>query len=265
MHTIEVQGTQVSYAVNGSGRPLVLVSGTGGTLESNWAHLVEALATGRKLVRADYSGSGDTTDPPGPLTLELLAAQIIGAAHAADAAPFDLLGFSLGACVSAQIAATRPELVRSLTLVAGFPGGPDARMGLQFDLWQSLIRNDPYDFARMVMLMGFSPTFLARMDAAQVGQWLDAIVVSNRWEGILRQIELDARLDIRPLLPRISAPTLVIGCAQDQMVPREHARAVAAAIPAAHYAELDSGHLAPFEQPEALLRMLAEFLASVPS
>ncbi|CDM22738.1 alpha/beta fold hydrolase [Castellaniella defragrans] len=260
MPVVEVLDTHVSYAVDGQGPALVLVAGTGGTLDSNWGHLVAPLAARRTVIRPDYSGSGETTDPAGELSLDLLAAQVLGAADAAGAESFDLAGFSLGACVAAQIAATQPGRVRSLTLLAGFSTGQDPRMRMQSELWLNLIRHDPHDFARLILLTGFSPAFLGRMDAAQLAQWADAVVVSNRWEGITRQIMLDTRLDIRPLLPRIAAPTLVIGCAHDAMVPKEHARALADAIPGARYAELDSGHLAPFEQPEAFLNLLAAFI-----
>ncbi|MGB3425666.1 MAG: alpha/beta hydrolase [Castellaniella sp.] len=260
MHTVEILGTQVAYAVNGQGPALVLVAGTGGTLDSNWGHLVEPLAARHTVIRPDYSGSGETTDPPGEFSLALLAAQVLAAADAAGADTFDLAGFSLGACVAAHLAAEHPGRVRSLTLLAGFPTGDDPRLRMQSALWLNLIRHDPHDFARLVLLTGFSPAFLGRMDAAQLQQWADAVVVSNRWEGITRQILLDTRLDIRPLLPRITAPTLVIGCAQDAMVPKEHARALADAIAGARYAELDSGHLAPFEQPEAFLDLLTTFI-----
>ncbi|WP_322995837.1 alpha/beta fold hydrolase [Castellaniella sp.] len=260
MPVVKVLDTHVTYAVNGQGPALVLVAGTGGNLDSNWAHLVDPLATHRTVVRPDYSGSGETTDPAGELSLDLLAAQVLAAAQAAGADRFDLVGFSLGACVAAQLAATHPGRVRSLTLLAGFSHGQTPRMQMQSELWLNLIRNDPHDFARLILLTGFSPAFLDRMDETQLTQWADAVVVSNRWEGIIRQIMLDMRLDIRALLPRITAPTLVIGCAHDAMVPKEHARALTDAIPGARYAELDSGHLAPFEQPEAFLDLLTTFI-----
>lgn len=260
-NTVDVRGTTVSYAVDGAGPALVLVAGTGGNLESNWAHLVPGFAQSHTVLRADYSGSGDTTDPEGPLELDLLADQIVAAARAANALPFDLLGFSLGACVSIQIAATYPELVRSLVLLAGFPTGQDTRMGLQARFWQQLIHRDPHLFAQMILLTGLSPGFVSAMDDATLRQWLDAIIVSNRWEGITRQIDLDARLDVRPLLSRVQAPTLVLACTQDQMVPRSHSQALAQGIANARYAELDSGHLAPFEQADVLLREVLAFIA----
>lgn len=259
MKNIEVSGATVSYRVDGSGQGLVLVSGTGGTLQSNWDHLIDALAPHRTVVRVDYSGSGETRDSHEILSVEILAEQVVAAAKASGAEPFDLVGYSLGASVAIHIAAQYPERVRSLVLLAGFASAEDSRLQLQSGLWLDLIRLDPRAFARLVLLTGFSPAFLSQLDEQQIGEWVEAICTVNRWDGIARQIDLDRRLDVRAQLPRIAAPTLVIGCAQDQMVPVEHSRALAAAIPGAHYAQLDSGHLAPFERPAEFVRMVLEF------
>jgi pimeloyl-ACP methyl ester carboxylesterase len=260
MNKVEVAGATVSYRVDGDGPALVLVSGTGGNLHSNWDHLVPALTPQRKVVRVDYSGAGDTEDDGRALSVEMLAEQIVAAAKVAGATPFDLVGYSLGAAVSIQIAAAYPELVRSVVLLAGFASAQDTRLQLQSDLWNDLIRLHPRLFARMILLTGFRPDFLASLQDDEINAWIDAICSVNRWDGIVRQIELDGTLDVRPLLPRIRQPTLVIGCSHDHMVPPSHSRALAAAIPGARYAELDSGHLAPFERAEEFVRMVLGFI-----
>ena len=261
MRFVDVAGAQVSYKVDGSGPGLLLVSGTGGTLESNWAHLVDGFARHRTVVRADYSGSGDTLDQHEQLSVELLAEQIVAAARAADAAPFDLVGFSLGACVSVHIAAHYPELVRSLVLLGGFVSGDDARLQLQSRLWLDLIRSDPRTFARLVLLTGFSPEFLSGLSGAQIDEWIEGILSMNKWDGIARQIELDRTLDISEQAKRIKTPTLVIGCSHDNMVPVRHSRALASMIPDARYAELPSGHLAPFELPDEFSTLVMDFIS----
>lgn len=260
MKKIEVAGAKVSYRVDGSGAALVLVSGTGGNLHSNWDHLVELLTPQRRVVRVDYSGSGETEDDGGTLSVDMLADQVVAAAKAADAIPFDLVGYSLGAAVSIHIAAEYPQLVRSMVLLAGFASGQDTRLQLQSDLWADLIRLHPRLFARMILLTGFRPEFLASLDEHQIKEWVDAICTVNRWDGIVRQIELDSRLDVRPQLKRIAQPTLIIGCSHDHMVPASHSKALAAAISGARYAELDSGHLAPFERAGEFVQMMLGFI-----
>jgi pimeloyl-ACP methyl ester carboxylesterase len=77
-----------------------------------------------------------------------------------------------------------------------------------------------------------------------------------------RQIELDRHADVSGLLPAITAPTLVIGLTRDQVVPVERVRQLHGLIPGSQYAEIDSGHVVPFEQPAELVKLCQEFLFS---
>lgn len=250
----------ISYQVDGNGDGLVLVSGTGGDLHSNWDHLIDHFAARRKVVRVDYSGAGATQDDGGPLRVEQLAEQVLAGADAATLDSFDLVGYSLGAAVAVYIAANYPERVRSLVLLAGFAYGGHSRLALQSQLWLDLIRTDPRQFARLVLLTGFTPGFLNNLSAQDIEQWIQAICSSNSWDGIARQIELDRCLDVRGCLEAIGQPTLVIGCANDCMVPAEHAKELAAAIRGARYVELASGHLAPFECPGEFAGLVTDFI-----
>lgn len=260
-NAVEISGATVVYRVDGDGPGLVLISGTGGNLHSNWEHIVSSLAVHRSVLRVDYSGSGETRDPGGTLTIPMLAEQVLAAAGAAGIDSFDLVGYSLGAAVAAHIAAQHPKAIRSVVLLAPFSRGAEPRIKLQFDLWRQLIHIDPAMFARLVLLNGFSPSFLSTFDDNQIESWVELICQSNRWDGMLRQIELDASLDVSGDMQKIQLPTLVIGCSQDHIVGAESAQRVAALIPAARYAEMKAGHMAPFERPDEFLRLATEFLA----
>lgn len=260
MAMVEVDGAKVFYRVDGDGPGLVLVHGTGGDGESNWGHLVERFTPYWKVVRPDYAGSGKTEDGGKPLHIRELAAQVIAAARDANATPFDLIGFSLGASLAAYIAAKYPEDVRAVVLLAGFASGDDGRMQLEFGLWRDLIHSERRAMARLVLLTGFSPDFLASLSPQQIEENIKVIVAGNQWEGMGRQVELDLSLDVSEQLNRITKPTLVIGCTHDHMVPPAHARALAAAISGARYAELNSGHLAPLERPDEFTQMVTDFL-----
>lgn len=261
MQTTQIDGATVAYQQDGEGPDLVLVSGTGGNLNSNWDHLIPALSATRRVLRVDYAGSsGATRDPEAELTVERLAGQVLGAADAAGVRQFDLVGYSLGSTLALHIAAHAPERVRRLVLLAGFASGRDTRFALQAALWKDMIHHDPRSFAGMIILTGLSPQVVSAFSEDELNGWINAIHENNDWQGILRQIELDGRLDVSGLLSKIQARTLSIGCIHDHMVPPHHARALAEAIPGAQYAELQSGHLAPFEQPEAFLTQLMGFI-----
>jgi 3-oxoadipate enol-lactonase len=260
MKTININGASVAYQVDGSGPGLVLVHGTGGNSQTNWGHMVNHFTPYRTLVRPDYAGSGETVDPEEHLTIERLAEQVVATAEDAGTVPFDLVGYSLGACVAAYIAATSPHLVRSLVLVAGMASGKDSRAQLQFDLWATMIKTDRRAFAQLLTLTGFSPDFFKKMTTAFIEQSVTLSVNTNNWEGMLKQTELDKRIDIQDILPQITCPTLVIGCTHDQMVPVAHSKALAASISNARYEELPTGHLVPFETPDKLAKLILDFV-----
>jgi 3-oxoadipate enol-lactonase len=260
METVEIGGARVAYRVDGEGPGLVLVHGTGGNAETNWGHLMPKLARHWTVVRPDYSGSGETRDDGGELSAERLAAEVVAAAKAAGAVPFDLVGFSLGAAVATKVAADHPHLVRRVVLLGAFLDGASPRQRMQFGLWNDLIRTDRQAMARFVLLTGFSPTFLSSLGHDGIAEAVTTIVSGNDWEGMARQVDLDLTIDVAEAARRIEKPVLVVGCAYDHMVPSEEARTVAATIPGARYAELPTGHLAALEQPEAFMALLGEFL-----
>jgi pimeloyl-ACP methyl ester carboxylesterase len=257
MPKVKVADADVNYTTTGSGPGLVLVHGTAGSGERHFGHLVDRFAGDYTVVRPDYSGSAETTDAGGDLTVETLAGQVAGATRAAVPGPVDLLGFSLGAVVAAATAALHPGLIRRLVLLAGWPHGDDARHRLTFELWRDVLAADPALFPRLAVLQGFTPPFLSRLGQEGVDAAVASVTPSP---GLHRQIDLDLRADITGLLPQITGPTLVIGLTRDQIVPVERARALHDAIPGSRYAELDSGHLALFERPDELMDLVRDFL-----
>jgi 3-oxoadipate enol-lactonase len=257
---VHTKNAEVEYLVDGQGPGLVLVHGTGGSAELNWAQLVERFSRRWTVVRPNYSGSGHTTDTGGPLSAAQLAEQVVEAAKAAGTTPFDLVGFSLGAGVAAVVAAEYPHLVRSVVLVAGFADTTDPYFKLEFPLWLDLMNGHRPALARLFLMTGVSPGFLEHFGESQIEATTSAILAGTNWNGMARQIELNRLLDIREQVRAITRPTLVIGCAHDCIVPVRHQRRLAEMIPDAEYAEFATGHLVAVEQPEAFTELVESFL-----
>ncbi|MER6049907.1 alpha/beta fold hydrolase [Streptomyces sp. NPDC001793] len=251
----------VEYDRTGTGPGLVLVHGTGATREQ-WLPLTEAVADRFTVVAPDYSGSGGTTDHGGPLTLADLADEVLAAADHAGLDRFHLVGHSLGAAIATHLAAHRPERVRSLVLHAGW-AHTDTRLRAEFTYWLDLLRSDTEhgtaNFARMLPLMAFGPRYWERTDTAANEELVRALATTLA-PGIARQTEVDLSVDLRPVLGRVMAPTLVLASAHDRIMGADQQQALLAGIPHTRYAEIDAGHGAPAEDPAGFAALITRFL-----
>ncbi|MFE3650739.1 alpha/beta fold hydrolase [Streptomyces sp. NPDC059152] len=251
----------VAYDRTGTGPGLVLVHGTGATREQ-WLPLTEAVADRFTVVAPDYSGSGGTTDHGGPLTLADLADEVLAAADHAGLDRFHLVGHSLGAAIATHLAAHHPERVRSLVLHAGW-AHTDSRLRAQFTYWLDLLHADAAHgtahFARMLPLAAFGPRYWERTGTAANEELVRGLAAALA-PGIARQVEVDLSVDLRPLLGRVTAPTLVLASAHDQIIGADQQRALLAGIPDSRYQEIDAGHGAPGEDPAGFAALIAGFL-----
>lgn len=259
MRFVDVADARVAYRTEGRGPAVMLLHGTAGDGETHLGPLAARLAERWTVVRPDYSGSGVTEDSGGPLTVAGLAQQAKAVADAAGLDRFHLLGFSLGAVVAVQVAADHPQRVASLVPLGGFVSSRDSRLQMMLKFWRDLVDRDRAALVRHWILTGFSPAFLSSLSPETLEDYVALSLATKNWRGVRRQIDLDLDIDMRDVARQVAAPTLVVGCGQDQMVPPAHARALAAAIPGAGYAELDGGHCALLEAPDALAALVEPF------
>ncbi|MFG2904133.1 alpha/beta fold hydrolase [Kitasatospora sp. NPDC048286] len=259
MPVITVDTARIPYRVVGDGPDtLVLVHGTGPG-SAMWDGLLDAFTDRHTVLLPDLSGSEAAEDDGAPLTLETLAAQVAAVIEDAGRGPADVLGFSLGAVVATATAALHPGRVRRLVAAAGWISAEqDEYLRLSMATWLSLA-DHPTAFGGYATLTAFSRGFLDRIGRAAV-QANTAYLRPT--PGTLRHIALNLALDLGPLLPRVQAPALVIGCTQDATVPVENARRLHATLPGSAYAEFDTGHIVLAEETGAFTGAVREFLAA---
>jgi pimeloyl-ACP methyl ester carboxylesterase len=113
-----VNGVQMYWRSYGAGgTPLVVVHGGFGTVDA-WGGLLEGLAEQRRVIAVELQGHGRTPDIDRPFRYESFGddlAALIGHLQLEQA---DVLGYSLGADCSLQLAIRHPELVRRLVIVS---------------------------------------------------------------------------------------------------------------------------------------------------
>lgn len=256
MTELTVGNARIAYRTEGSGPPVVLVHGAGpGSVM--WDGILHRFTDRYTVHLPDLSGGDVAEDDGSPLTIETLAEQVTAVIEHAGSGPVDLVGFSLGAPTAAAVAALRPDLVRRLVAAVGLAHADDVYVQQMMSTWLSLA-TVPDGFARFGTLTSYSRQYLNQIgnEAAEGFHGFMQPV-----DGRLRQIDLVRRVDVRALLPRIEAPTLVIGASGDQTIPVENHRELSETIAGSEYAELDTGHVALIEQPDEFMKLILDFLA----
>jgi 3-oxoadipate enol-lactonase len=221
-----------------------------------WEGVAEALAGRASLLALDCRGHGASGRAPGPYTTELFADDL---AAVLDGVGWDravVAGCSMGGCVAQHFAARYPARTAGLALfdtTAWY--GPDAPAA-----WAD--RAAKARAGGMRSLAGFQATrwFTAGFDPAVLKQWLDAFA-ENDIACYAESCAMLGGADLRPLLPRIAAPTAVMVGAEDEATTPAMARAIADAVPGATLEIVARAkHLLPIERPEAAARAIAALL-----
>jgi len=241
--------------------PVVLLHKLGGWL-SDWRFVAPALARDRYVIAFDLPGHGGSRwDGAAPYIQSLAesAALLVGALNEMGIAQIDLIGTSLGGCVSVPLAAYFPERIHRLALVSCALGGPHtlAEIATAIDAPQKKIFTPdglplPKDAGLLEQIFGIVHTgpISAEGNASrrQAGRWIQP---SERGVAIT---------DIKGLLMRVEAPTLLLYGAKDKAYIKFRTGAEAALKNSRTEFVPDAGAFVMQDNPPATAAALTRFL-----
>ena len=118
MPLIAVNDVQLYYESHGSGAPLVVL---GGLDVSEMDMLTGPLAERFRVIAVDNRGTGRSAKPPGPYSIEQMAADVVGLMDRLHLPRAHLAGISLGGRIAMALALDWPERVDRLVLIATSP------------------------------------------------------------------------------------------------------------------------------------------------
>jgi pimeloyl-ACP methyl ester carboxylesterase len=269
-----VNDAQIFYTDVGQGEPLLLIPGLG--LDHNYYRLAIPIFAEAMTVHAvDPRGIGQSTKSAPPYSMEAWADDFAGLIQSIGCGPVHVLGTSLGGAVALALTVRAPEVVKSLTVVGAF-SELDRAAVLNFNLR-----------ARLIELLGMSEEV-----ADYMGLWTMTREFVNSDEGyaqmkanqaIIKRNSSDLYLAfVRSVLawgrdlpgqeherkftdelPKIRAPTLVIGSGNDQLIPLALSTKIADNIPGAKLHVMpDGGHIPFIEKPLEVTKVVLDFIGA---
>ncbi len=262
MATITINGAALKYDTYGNGPETILFIHGLMLASESWEAQVAAFKDRYRVITYDLRGQGQSEKTAARLDLDSLAEDAAALIDLLAGGPVHVVAFSMGTFVAMRVAARRPELVRSLTLI-----GPSAAAEEPENMpkYAKLIRFvklfGPAPVAGRLMMILFGDTYLED-PAKKAGR--------TRWRGVVKRLpralaraaEASAhRKAITGELAAITAPALIVSGEEDRPISPAQARAVHAGIRGSRFLAVErTGHAVMIERPEAFNASLAGFL-----
>jgi pimeloyl-ACP methyl ester carboxylesterase len=262
-------GVGLAVDVKGTGPGLVLVHGFGGAKE-DFADFTDVFARDHTVVTFDHRGHGESDKPDdlAAYSLPRLRADVLTVADAVGLDSFRLLGHSMGGMVVRRIAIDQPDRVDGLimmdTTASPIPGfDPDI-----MEIGAAVAENEGKQKLKELLdafptldTPAYQRTLLERPGyQAFVDDKWDALS-ARMWAALNRAMARQD--DDLEAMRAVRCPTLIIVGEQDEPFIIA-SRAMAATIPGARLVVVpDAGHSPQFENPDAWLAAMQEFLSSL--
>jgi 3-oxoadipate enol-lactonase len=260
--TAHIHGIDLAYELTGSGSRLLVLNGSGMTMNSG-GPLLSLFADGFTLLAFDQRGLGASGPAPGPYDMATCAADALGLLDAVGWDTARVVGVSFGGMVAQELAISAPDRIERMALLCTSPGGaggssyplhelealdPDRRATVRRTLIddrfnEAWLDHHPADRA-----------LVALMDRREDDD--DPLAVAGR------RAQLEARRghDVWGRLGAITCPTLVACGRFDPIAPPTNSVAIASRIRGAELRAYAGGH-AFFVQDRTALPELRAFLA----
>jgi pimeloyl-ACP methyl ester carboxylesterase len=242
---------------------LLLLHGFGSSLQA-WDDWSVKLEQKYRVIRLDLPGFGLTgASPANDYSEEKDLATLTHFADKLGLEKFSIMGHSMGGKMAWSLAASQPERVRALVLMApdGFPETKDiGTKPYEVPAVMGLIK---YVFPKYLVRKSIEPAFsdADALNDALVNRYFDMLRAPGVRGAILNRSNQTIYTDPVPRLKAIKAPTLLIWGEQDQMIPSTNAQSYANVLSNSTTVIVPKlGHLLQEEQPEKGLTAVMQFL-----
>ena len=258
MPTASNRGVRLYYETEGSGEAVVFVEDLGyGAWMWGWQHA--ALAGPYEAVIWDNRGTGRSDAPPGPYTVEGMAADLEAVLADRGARRAHVVGAGLGGMIALRYVLDY-ERAKTLTLVGTSPGGPRAAVPSEPREQAYAPPNDRAALRESLRTVLSESFFEAQPEVIDgIVEWrASGDAERNGWEA--QNAAVDG-FDASDRLYEVTVPALVIHGTDDALFPVENARLLDEGLPKAESELIEDGpHLVFVERSRDVNDRLFAFL-----
>lgn len=262
MPTLRIGEVELNYVDVGSGTPIVFLHGLGSRVE-DWQFQLAHFSKDFRCLAFDLPGSGKSVDhahPRGPFSLPGYARVIAAALRELKVERVHLVGLSMGAMTSLQLALDAPELLRSVTMVNAVASMEPRNFKERFALG-----------LRAVVTYSLGPKGIGRIVAPKLFPKAEHESLREQFRSHLATIDKQLYIaqsralmgwTVEPRLSELKVPLTLI-CADGDYTPLSRKEELVAQVPGASLVVIPQTHHAvPVEAPEAFNAALRARLSS---
>lgn len=272
---LDLHGDRIAYRDEGAGdEVLLLIHGMAGSSET-WRSVIPRLAKRYRVIAPDLLGHGQSAKPRSDYSLGAFAVGLRDFLDELGVTGATVVGQSLGGGVAMQFAYQHREYCRRLILISSGGLGQDVGWTLRLlsapgaEFLLPVVAPPPVVRVGNAVRGWFSSHSIQSPRGAEMWSAYASLSDSQTRQAFLRTLRsvVDYRGQAVSALNRLyltsDLPTLVIWGDDDRIIPVEHGRALAELRPACRLEVLPGvGHFPHVEQPDAVIDLIDEFVAT---
>ena len=256
-----VNDVVIHFEIEGPGdAPFVTLSHSLATALELWDLQLPVLRGEYRILRFDTRGHGSSSAPPGPYTMEMLAADVIGLLDHLAIRRTHFMGISMGAMIGQVLACRYPDRLKKLILCDTTGRVPPEMT----PIWAERIRTAETEgmkaLAEETLERWLSGEF--RRSQPEITERIRKMVLLTPVSGYVGCALAISAFDLSHELSKVSTPTLIITGEKDETTPVGAAEAIQRRIEGSELVVISGAmHLSNIEAADFFNRRLVSFLA----